>query len=240
VIQSRTPWLVGWKAAKANALPAFILQAFMLAVMLGYFFHPPTAAALNALARYKHQHEYTFVVIASIIVGAVVPEIFAILFFQRGHFRRQNAWNFLFNAPFWALDGALVNVMYAALASWLGDRATVGVVTAKILVDQLGYNPFYAAPSEVWGYAWKNNGYSFRKLRPLLTWRYYKEHAFPVLVATWAVWVPLMAIIYSLPFALQFPLFAIALSFWVLMITYMTNSFAKNQQSPLIEIPVPQ
>ena len=35
-----------------------------------------------------------------------------------------------------------------------------------------------------------------------------------------------MAIIYSLPLALQFPLFGLALSFWVLLLTYMTNRFA--------------
>jgi len=40
------------------------------------------------------------------------------------------------------------------------------------------------------------------------------------------VWIPLMAIIYSLPLALQFPLFSLALSFWVLLLTYMTNRFA--------------
>jgi uncharacterized membrane protein YccC len=35
-----------------------------------------------------------------------------------------------------------------------------------------------------------------------------------------------MAIIYSLPYPLQFPLFSIALTFWVLLLTYMTNRFA--------------
>ncbi len=236
--RSRAPWAIGWEAAKANAVPAFVLQAFMLAVLLGYYFHPPTAATLNALAQYKERHLWAFVIVASIIVGAVVPEIFAILFFQKGQIRKQNGRNFLFNAPFWALDGVLVNVMYTGLAAWLGDKTTFGVVAVKILVDQLGYNPFYAAPSEVWAYAWKHHGYSFAKLRPLLTWEYYKEHSLPVLVATWAVWIPIMAMIYSLPFALQFPLFAIALAFWVLMITYMTNSFAEKHQAPPLEIPV--
>ncbi len=60
----------------------------------------------------------------------------------------------------------------------------------------------------------------------MLTWNYYREHAIPVLIATWAVWIPLMAIIYSLPLVLQFPLFALALTFWVLLMTYMTNRFA--------------
>ena len=38
-----------------------------------------------------------------------------------------------------------------------------------------------------------------------------------------------MGIIYSLPLALQFPLFSLALTFWVLLLTYMTNTFAAIQ-----------
>jgi hypothetical protein len=231
--RDRTPWLIGWEAAKANAAPAFVLQAFMLAVLLAYYFHSPSAALLNSVSAYKEEHGFAFVLIASVFVGAVLPELFAIIFFQRGRVRIQNARNFIFNAPFWALDGCLVNLMYRLLAFWFGDRVSFPVVAAKIVVDQLGYNPFFAAPYGIWGYAWKNTGYSWRKLRPLLTWQYYRMHALPVLIATWAVWIPLMAIVYSLPFALQFPLFALALAFWVLMMTYMTNRFAERHDTPV-------
>jgi hypothetical protein len=235
----RTPWLIGLEAAKANAGPAFVLQTLMLMAVLAYYFHSPSKAALNALADYKERHGVAFVLGASVLVGAVLPEIFVVVFFQRGKMRRQNARNFLFNAPFWALDGLLVSLMYRGLAALFGDRATLPVVAAKICIDQFGYNPFFAAPYGIWGYAWKNGGYSWSKLRPLLTWAYYWVHALPVLVATWAVWIPLMALIYSLPLALQFPLFAIALAFWVLMMTYMTNRFAESSAaliSPPLEI----
>lgn len=238
--RERTPWLIGWEAAKANAAPAFVLQAIMLALLLAYYFHPPSAAVLNALANYKQQHGLAFVLIASVIVGAVLPELFVIVFFQRGHPRVENARNFIFNAPFWAFDGFLVNLMYRMLARSVGDRVSFSIVAAKIVIDQFGYNPFFATPYGIWGYAWKNHGYSWSKLRPLLTWKYYRAHAFPVLVATWAVWVPLMAMIYSLPLPLQFPLFALALAFWVLMMTYMTNRFAERHGTPIttpVEIP---
>src|SRR5260370_33640685 len=65
-----------------------------------------------------------------------------------------------------------------------------------------------------------------RPVCDLFTWRHYRDKIIPTLLATWAVWIPLMAIIYSLPLALQFPLFGLALSFWVLLLTYMTNRFA--------------
>ena len=198
----------------------------MLAILLAYYFHPPSAALLNALAEFKQRHGLTFVLIASVIVGAVLPELFVIVFFQRGRIRLQNARNFVFNAPFWAFDGFLVNLMYRAMAEWLGDRTSLPIVAAKICLDQFGYNPFFAAPFGVLTHEWKNSGISMRPVCDLFRWRHYRDKIIPTLLATWAVWILLMAIIYSLPLALQFPLFGLALSFWVLLLTYMTNRFA--------------
>src|SRR5438128_12547365 len=104
----RTPWLIGWEAAKANAAPAFVLQSMMLAILLAYYFHPPSAALLNALADFTQRHGLTFVLIASVIVGAVLPALFVLVFFQRGRIRLPTARNSVFNAAFWARDRCLV------------------------------------------------------------------------------------------------------------------------------------
>jgi len=223
---NRTPLALGWEAAKANAVPGFILQAAMLAVLIGFYWNPAFADLLDRLARYKTEHGLPFVVLSAVLAGALVPEIFVIVFFQRGRSRKQNLRNLLFTVPTWGIDGILVDLMYRLNATWFGDVTTVWVVTAKILVDQLGYNPFFAAPAEVLVYEWKNEGFSWASVRRALTWDHYRDKIVPTLLATWAVWGPLMAIIYSLPFALQFPLFSIALTFWVLLLTYMTNRFA--------------
>lgn len=224
--RERTSLALGWEAAKANALPGFILQAAMLVVLVAYYLSPACAGFLNRLAQYKQEHGLIFVVIAAAVAGAIVPEVFVILFFQRGRFRKENLRNLQFTVPTWAIDGILVDFMYRLNAVWFGDVTTVWVVTAKILVDQLGYNPFIAAPLEVLVYEWKNDGFSRASVRRALTWEHYRDKIVPTLLATWAVWGPLMAMIYSLPFALQFPLFSIALTFWVLLLTYMTNRFA--------------
>ncbi len=223
---NRAPLALGWEAAKANAVPGFILQAVMLLVLVGYYWSPGFAGLLNALAEYKREHGLAFVVIAAAVAGALVPELFVIVFFQRGRFHRQNLRNLAFTVPTWGVDGVLVDLMYRLNASWFGDVTTFWVVTAKILVDQLGYNPFFAAPAEVLVYEWKNEGFSWRSIRRALSWEHYRDKIVPTLLATWAVWGPLMAIIYSLPYALQFPLFSIALTFWVLLLIYMTNRFA--------------
>lgn len=218
--------MIGWEAARANARPALIIQALMLALAVAYYCSPKAAAALGRLAEYKQANGLPFVIIASIAGGALIPELFLILFFQRGRPHLENLRNLAFTVPVWGFDGSLVDLMYRAEAHWLGDVATVPVVLAKICIDQFGYNVFFAAPFGVLTYEWKNNGISLGPVRDLFTWRHYREKIIPTLLATWAVWIPLMAIIYSLPLALQFPSFVLALSFWVLLLIYMTNRFA--------------
>ena len=41
---------------------------------------------------------------------------------------------------------------------------TVPVVAAKLIVDQFGYNPFFAAPFGVLTYEWKNDGFTWESL----------------------------------------------------------------------------
>ncbi len=226
VTKGRTPLSIGWDAAKANAVPAFILQALMLALLLGYYFSPAVATALESLAELRKGNEISFVIIAAVVAGAIVPEIFLVVFFQEGKPNAQNLRNLAFTIPTWAADGLLVDWMYRLNAFWFGDVVTLPVLIAKICVDQFGYNPFIAAPSEVLIYEWKNEGFSWASARRALTWQHYRDKIVPTLFATWAVWMPLMAIIYALPLPLQFPLFSIALTFWVLLLTYMTNRFA--------------
>src|SRR4051794_38357525 len=223
---SRTPFLLGWEAAKANALPALVIQLLILALLGAYYLNPTAARALEQLAEFKHIHGLAFVIIASVFAGAIIPEIFVVLFFQRGRIHQQNLRNLAFTIPVWGFDGSLVDVLYRAEARWFGDVASVSVIAAKICVDQFGYNPFFAAPFGVLTYEWKNTGMSMRPVRDLFTRKHYRDKILPTLIATWAVWIPLMAIIYALPLALQFPLFALALSFWVLLLPYMTNRFA--------------
>ena len=218
--------MIGWDATRANAKPALIIQAIMLALAIAFYTNANVAEALRRLAEFKREHGLVFIIVASVLAGAVIPEIFLILFFQRGRPQTGNLRNLAFTIPVWGFDGSLVDLLYRSEAHWLGDVATAPVVLGKILIDQFGYNVFFAAPFGVLTYEWKNSGISIGPLRDLFTWRHYRDKIIPTLVATWAVWIPLMAIIYSLPLALQFPMFGLALSFWVLLLTYMTNRFA--------------
>src|SRR5438552_15209152 len=80
--KSRTPITLGWEAARANAVPALIIQAFMLALLIAYYTSHTTAAVLSQLAQSKRSHRILFVIVASITAGALIPVLFLIIFFQ--------------------------------------------------------------------------------------------------------------------------------------------------------------
>ena len=122
--------------------------------------------------------------------------------------------------------GTLVDLLYRGEAAWLGNVVTVPVVLAKICVDQFGYNPFFAAPFGVLTYEWKNCGYSGESLRRAFSWNHYRDKIIPTLLATWAVWIPLMAVDLFAPARVAVSTLQSRTHFWVLLLTYMTNSFA--------------
>lgn len=228
----RAPAAIGLEALRANLLPALLLQTAMLLLIVAYYFSPHVTAALTAVADYKQTHGIAFVIVSTIIAAAVLPELFLVAFFQSGRFRCENFRNLLFTAPIWAFDGITVDLLYRALAALLGDQATFGTVVTKICIDQFGYNPLFAAPYGVIAYEWKNSGFATATLRRCFTLQYYRAKIIPTLFTTWGVWIPLVAMIYSLPLPLQFPLFSLALTLWVLLLTYMTNRFAGKTGQP--------
>ncbi|MDB4258966.1 hypothetical protein N9868_00515 [Akkermansiaceae bacterium] len=217
------PWEAGLRAARANLLPGLILQLIMLALLLGYYFYPPTTELLNKLADLKARWGYGYSVVAAIIAGAVIPEIMRIVVFQKGKLLRTNLGNFLFAAVHWAWSGAVVDLLYRQQAIWWGAEVTFKVVAIKVIIDQFVFNPLFAGPVNSWAYDWKNSGYSCRNLGRFFTASYYRRVIVPTLLATWGVWIPVVTILYSLPPLLQIPLFALALSLWVMIYTWMSE-----------------
>jgi hypothetical protein len=230
--QTEAPWMVGLRAARANMVPALIVQGIMLALVLGYYFYPPTTRWLNQLAALKQNWGYAYSALAAAIAGGVIPEIMRVWLFQKGRPKKVNATNLLFTLPFWGCTGMAVDLFYRMQALWFGAEVTLQVVATKVIVDQFIYNPIIAGPSGAWFYDWKLSGYSFQTIRRFFTLRYYREVIVPILFATWGVWIPLVAILYSLPSLLQIPLFGLALAMWVMLYTWISEQRSQPKDLP--------
>lgn len=196
----------------------------MLALLLAYFHHPGTRDAFLRLAEFKERAGYFYTVVAAMIGGAVIPEILRILFFQKGRIGWRNATNLFFTLPFWGIMAVTVDLFYQFQARIFGTDLDFGTVAIKVVVDQLGYTALFATPVTCILYDWKQEGYQPRVLLRVFRPDYYRQVVFPVLIMNWAVWVPLLSIIYCLPLTLQVPLFGLALSLWVLLYTWTSES----------------
>ena len=219
----QAPWIAGLKAARANLIPALILQAIMLALLLGYYFYPPTTQWLDRLAVLKERWDFGYSAVSAIIAGAVIPEIMRILVFQKGRVSRANLDNLLFTVPFWCVMGLLVDIFYRTQAVVFGAEATFRIVATKVFFDQFLYSPFIATPLTCWLYDWKHSGYSLTDYRRYFTKAYARDVMVPVVFANWGVWLPIVSVLYSLPSLLQIPLFGLALSLWVLLYTWISE-----------------
>ena len=217
------PWIAGLRAARANLLPGLILQALMVTLLLGYYFHPATTQWLDRLADLKLRWGFGYSALSAAIAGAIIPEIMRVMVFQKGRAGRENAANLLFTIPFWCGMGMLVDAFYRTQALVFGSEPTFPVVATKVIVDQFIYSPFIATPLTCWLYDWKLAGYRLTGARDWLTMAYARNVMLPVVFANWGVWIPVVAVLYSLPSALQIPLFGLALSLWVMLLTWMSE-----------------
>ena len=223
------PWLAGLRAARANLIPGLILQALMLALLLGYYFHPATTVWLDRLADLKLCWGFGYSALSAIIAGAIIPEIMRVMVFQKCRAHRDNFSNLLFTIPFWCGMGMLVDVFYRTQAIVFGTEPTFQVVFVKVLCDQFLYSPFISTPITCWLYDWKLSEYRLTGSRRFFTFAYVRDVMIPVIFANWGVWTPVVAVLYSLPGTLQIPLFGLALSLWVMLLTWMSERRPRRQ-----------
>ena len=225
-VEREAPWRAGLRAARANVAPGLLVQGMMLGLLLAYYFHPPTRVWLEELAVVKSKWGFLYSFLASVLAGALAPELLRIIVFQKGRLKRGNLSNFLFAAPFWGSMGVLVDGFYRLQAIWWGDEAIPSVVIPQVLLDQFIFSPFLTGPLTVCLYDWKNRGYRVR--RSWFTKAYYRDQILPTVVAIWGVWIPIVTVLYTLPETLQVPLYSMALTLWVMLYTWMSEEASEK------------
>jgi hypothetical protein len=215
----------GLAAAKQNLVPGILLQCFALALVLLYYFHPPFRKILLRIPEVKQQAGILFPLLSTAVSGGLIPFVF--LAVRKELPALHPAAYLLFLLGFWAINGLTVDLLYSAQAVWFGDQTDAATIVKKTLVDQFGYSALWSAPFAVVAMHWKNCGFSFRRARAEFQRTLLTIELPSILISIWAVWIPAVAIIYSLPLALQFPLFNIVLCFWSLLLT----ALSKGQKS---------
>lgn len=218
-------WGEAVKALRANLLPGLILQALIVALGAAYLWHPATRHFFGELSELKSRWGLLFSFAGTSLASTLLPEILGLLLPHAAQGRNGGpglASRLLFGLPFWGLIGMQVDLFYRLQYHLFGPSDHATAIVAKVLVDAFVYCPLLAIPQAVCIFLWRDHNFTHRGFHGWTPLRFYALKIFPVLVANWMVWIPLICIIYSLPPALGIPFFIIAQSFWVMVFTTLS------------------
>src|SRR5690606_2824532 len=129
-----------------------------------------------------------------------------------------------FYVSFWLWKGVEVDAFYRAQALVFGEQADALTIATKTAVDQFVYNPLWAAPTQTVFFLWKDCDFSLAECRRPLARASASRRVLSVLLSTWVVWIPAVAVVYSLPSPLQLPLFNLVLCFWCLLLSFVSRT----------------
>jgi len=220
--------LAAWKesltALRANLIPGLLLQLLMSFMAAVYFMNPASRTAFEKLTLLRSHWGLLFSFVGTSVASAIFPEFIRVLLpGQPGTRSTTLGQRLLFGIPFWGIIGMQVDLFYRLQYALFGPSDTAIVIVKKVLVDALLYCPLLAIPQAVCVFLWRDHGFTLHGFKGHHPVTFYALRIFPVLMANWMVWIPLVSIIYSLPAALGVPFFIVAQSFWVMVFTTLSE-----------------
>ena len=222
-VQREAPWSVGLRGARANLVPGLILQLFALALVLAYYYHAPTREWCGRLAAFRTEQGFIYSLVSTSFFGGMLPCLYLKL--SPATRDRYNSKQNLLLILFWAYKGVEVDFWYRLLVRFVGSGTDVGTIVIKMILDQFVTCPLFFVPVTVLVYGWCESRFNTAAvIADFRTPGWYLRSVMPMLISNLGVWTPTVCIIYSLPSALQIPLFNIVLCFFTLLLAHITRA----------------
>jgi hypothetical protein len=216
--------------ARQNLVPGLVIQALALAMVLAYFCWPAARGAFDLVEGLKERGGFLYSSLSTALFGGAIPVALMVLL---GTVRRDRLLSLAaFYILYWAWKGIEVDLLYRLQGYWFGNAHDFATIAKKVVMDQFIYNPLWATPTCVLCFLWKDRDFSWSGFRAGLNRELVTVSIPAVQVASWVVWVPMVAIIYCLPPSLQLPLFNLVLCFFVLMLTVVAQKASSKEATP--------
>jgi len=209
-------------AAKQNMIPGLFLQFLAIVLLVTYYNIDTVKSFWDKIAMIKSENDYLFSALSTSFFGGLLPLL--IMRFRGAKFKIGFGNELVFMLLFWAYKGMEVNLLYQYQSVWYGSGNDAITLVKKVCTDMFIYNPFWAVPTQVLPYLWKDKRFSFAKTYEAIDKKLFTLQMPSILFATWIVWIPTVTIVYSFPSALQIPLFNIVLCFWVLILSFLSKN----------------
>lgn len=209
------PWKIGFAAAWTNRIPGLVLQGAAFGLLAAYYAIPSVRQALVTVAGVQARYGTPFSLASYLLFCGLVPYAFCLIIPALRP--REPGKALAFAVVFWSAMGLIVSRFYALQSILYGNGTDFRTLALKILTDQLVYTAFFASPCVAVTHVWKDRGYRWTALKPLLKKGWYRRLVVPNLVMNWVIWIPSLCVIYSLPPALQVHVAGLIGGFWALL-----------------------
>ena len=211
-------------AFRKNRLPCLLLNVLVIALVTSYYQWSAVAGMWEAVGAFKLRWSFGFSCVSAVFAAAVMP------FFVQwamGTLPPEGRWKRLgLRMLFWGYRGMEIDLFYRVQGMLFGHGHGVATLVKKVLVDQFVASPLWFVPTYVIALRWIEQGGSWSRLRASLDREFWTRTCPTVLVTNWIVWIPALALVYSLPPALQFPLFSVVMCFFILIVTLLARGEA--------------
>ena len=210
---------------RANLIPGIVLWVVGLSVALAYYKMDSAKGFFDGVISVKQTHGFLYSFLATGLFGGLIPFLYL---WAAGKIKKGTVVSYgAFFVFYWAFRGVEVDAFYRLQSILFGDGIDLRTIAVKVFVDQFVYCIVWSAPLTATSYGWKDAGFSWSRFRQTTTRQAFLFEIARLLLTTWILWIPATAIIYSLPLALQVPLFNLTLCFFVLLVSV----FSKEENS---------
>ena len=207
--------------------PAILLiQGIAFSVVLCYYGVERSHTTFNTVAGWKENGGFLFASITTIISGGVLPELLKRALRPEGVIPPKMS-ELIHQFIMWAYLGILVDALYRFLNHLYGSGTDPLTLLYKVLSDQLIFSPFFSLPSMVTWFMLYENGYNLKRFIEQFSMKRIYLRILPLWATSLIFWPVMLVIIFSLPQALQFPLFLFGnAAFSILMIFILRHQRA--------------
>ena len=206
---------------RQNRVACVLLNLLVIALVASYYLMPSVAAVWDTVGAFKQHWSYGFSLASTVFAAVLLPSFVQWMLGTlpvAGRMKR-----LVLLVLFWGYRGMEIDLFYR-FQSWLfGNSTAASTLVKKVLLDQFVISPLWFVPTYVLALRWIDCGGSWARTRPTLNREFWLHTCPVVLVTNWVVWIPTVALVYSLPAALQFPLFSVVMCFFILIVTLMTR-----------------
>jgi hypothetical protein len=208
-------------AFRQNRLPCLLLNVLVVALVVSYYHWPAVAGMWEAVGVLKMRWSFAFSCVSTVFAAAVMPFLVQ---WVMGTLPPEGRWKRLgLRMLFWGYRGMEIDLFYRLQGAIFGHGNDAATLVKKVLVDQFIASPLWFVPTYVIALRWIEQGGSWVQLRASLDREFWTRTCPTVLITNWIVWIPALVLVYSLPPALQFPLFSVVMCFFVLIVTLLAR-----------------